>query len=128
MPCWNLLKISNLFTAQKEPQVKNNRTKNDAFIKIRAETESKMTCIESVPKFVQIWTIFLSATFSSGIFGIFGNLFCNRYSHICFADNLFVKHFHVFNFLILTNLINQFIIIYNYILILFNQTEITFNN
>ena len=91
-----------------------------------------MTCIEKVPKFVQIWTIFLSSTFSSDISGIQGNLFHNKYSHICFADILLVKHFPVCNFLILTNLINQFAIIYNYILILFNQTKINlsifFNN
>ena len=84
-----------------------------------------MTCIESVPKFVQIWTIFLSTTFSSDIFGIKGNLFHNKYSHICFADISLIKHFLVFNFLILTNLTNQFTIIYNYFLILFSQTKIT---
>ena len=44
--------------------------KNDAFIKIPAEIENKMTYIESTLKFVQIWTIFLSATFSSDIFSI----------------------------------------------------------
>ena len=44
--------------------------KNDAFIKIRAEIENKISCIESVPQFVQSWTIFLHATFSSDIFDI----------------------------------------------------------
>ena len=42
----------------------------DAFIKIRVEIENKISCIEGVPQFVQSWTIFLHATFSSDISGI----------------------------------------------------------
>ena len=79
-----------------------------------------------------IWTNLLSATFSCDICGIQGNLFHNMYGHICFADILLSKHFHVHNFLIVINLINQFAIIYNYILILFDKMKmnlpILFNN
>ena len=59
-------------------------------------------------------------------------LFHNMYSHICFADILLRKHFPVCNFLIVINLINQFTIIYNHILVLFDKMKITlsilFNN
>ena len=82
-----------------------------------------MTHIESTPKFVLISTIFLSATFSSDNFGIYGNLFHNMYSHICFADILLDKDFPVCNFLSVINLLNQFAIIYNYILILFDKMK-----
>ena len=86
--------------------------KNDAFIKIHAEIEKKMTCIKSAPKFVLIWTIFLSVTFSSDIYGIEGNLFHNMSSHICFADILLGQDSPICNFLSVINLINQFTIIF----------------
>ena len=54
------------------------------------------------------------------------------YSHICFADILLGQDSPVCNFLSVINLINQFTIIYNYILILFDKMKITlsilFNN
>ena len=73
---------------------------NDAFIKIQVEIENKISCIENVQQLVQISTIYLHAKFSSDIFGIWGNLFHNKYSDICFANILLVKHFSVSNFLI----------------------------
>ena len=99
--------------------------KSDALIKIQAKIENKISCIESVPQFVQIWIMFLHATFSSDIVGIWGNQFHNKYSHICFANIFLVKHFLVSNFLIVINLINQSSIIYNYFLILLDQTKTT---
>ena len=68
---------------------------------------------------------FFAGNFFVWYFRHLSNLFHNKYSHICFANMFLVKHFPASNFLIVINLINQFTIIYNYFLILLDQTKKT---
>ena len=68
---------------------------------------------------------FFAGNFFVWYFRHLSNLFHNKYSHICFANMFLVKHFPASNFLIVINLINQFTIIYNYFLILLDQTKTT---